>query len=721
MKPNIIASLLIWPATAALLLTLYLGGALTDFEAMSYDWRMQTFNQGKAAPQQVAIIMIDEESLAYMEAEVGGWPWPRSVHGDLIEMLASVEALSGNPPRALLFDIIFPQRDLRDLGSTTTSSHDLRLADESAANDFVVHALHFGDETGETRSNPHILARRLDTTDTTTLSALALSHDGQAMIAPYAPLDAATPHIGVVSTGNDGDGTYRRTRLLHRQGEALFPSLSLAALLTATDATIGPGADGTLMVNDQAIPVMADGSYLINYYDKFATYRYSSLISAHKRLRAGDIDEELEQLMTELQGKILFVGTNSLGLYDMKPTPLNKNDPGVFIHASVVGNILSGDFLRQPGRWLTITLILGLALLCSALTLWHSRPLLRLLASPLLMALCTGLALWLFSRNIVVDMIAPLLSSGVAWGGSFLYLTFTEGRDKRRIRRMLSQYVSPAILAEVEKKHEEFLKAEIGTRDNLTILFSDIRNFTGISESMEAERVVEMLNIYISRMNEAIFMYEGTIDKFIGDAIMAFWGAPIRTGDHAHKAVLAAMRMIRFLPEVNEELQQHGYQPLAIGIGLNSGEVVHGNIGSEKKINYTVIGDNVNLASRLEGLTKQYDTPIIISEFTRTEIFQTIPCRLLDLVRVKGKQHPVRLYAPVICDSEQEKQQAFELCQAHEEAFERYLRRDWQGALDRYARLPVDPARNMMMERCQRYLQEMPEEQWDGVFTMKTK
>lgn len=713
-KPKVTASLLIWLASSGLSLLLYLSGMLTGIEAMSYDWRMRLFNSDKAAPPEVAIIMIDEASMAYMEPMAGRWPWPRSVHADLIEVLSAFG------PKAVLFDLIFAERDRQGVTDGQLSPHDQRLVNESAANEFVVHAVHFGESQQAQPVAAAIADKAVSVNLAGPLDLWSLPHEQQQMITPFSPLDAAARHLGIVSAEADPDGVYRRSHLLHRQGDFFFPALSTAGLLIDGNATVSGHRAGQLEINGRPVPLAADGSYLINHYARITSYPYSLLISTHRKLRDGDV-ENLELDPSELEGKILFVGTNATALYDMKPTPLDASAPGVFIHASITGNILTGDFLRPITPSLTITLLLLLGLLCSGASLWHERPVLRLVAAPILTAAFVAISLWLFSSNVVTELMAPLLAAGGGWGGAFLYLSFTEGRDKRRIRRMLSQYVSPAILTEVEKRHEEFLDAEVGTRENLTILFSDIRSFTSISESMEAEKVVEMLNIYMTRMNDAIFMFDGTIDKFIGDAIMAFWGAPLRTPDHAYKAVLSAMRMIRYLPEVNEELSQRGYAPLAIGIGINTGEVVLGNIGSNKKLDYTVIGDNVNLASRLEGLTKQYDCPIVISEYTQAQVGQTIPCRLLDLVRVKGKHHPIRLYAPVIADSEQEIEQGFALCEAHEQAFRAYLEQDWGKALELYQRLPEDYARNMMMERCRVYQREMPEDQWDGVFTMKTK
>ena len=289
---------------------------------------------------------------------------------------------------------------------------------------------------------------------------------------------------------------------------------------------------------------------------------------------------------------------------------------------------------------------------------------------------------------------------------------------------MLAQYVSPAVLASVVDKYEDYLKAEIGSKEKVSILFADIRGFTSLSETLTAEKTVEMLNTYFSAMTEVIFSYHGTIDKFIGDAIMAFWGAPLPFKEHAKNAVMAAMKMHDKLSEVNQTLMEKGFDSVHIGIGINTGEVILGNIGSDRKLDYTVIGDNVNLASRLEGLTKQYGCGIIISEFTYAQIKDHIPCRIVDMVRVKGKQHPIKIYTPIICPAsaaDQPKVEAQLLSDKTQTAFNYYLSRRWQQALQHYQDLPEDNIRTIFMQRCRQYLQMEPPIQWNGVYTLTEK
>lgn len=727
MRKNLTVSLLL--SLLVLLLTgiLHASGSLQRLEWQTQDWRMRTYNAEKHAPDDIAIIMIDEPSLTYMSDLVGRWPWPRSVHADLIQFLAGAE------PRALLFDVLFTEKQHADVDGQL-NDHDMALVAETGAADFVIHAVHF-DKDDQASKQPDAKvpggfverfslnpASRNLVSDAL-LQVLPRNHAQEKIMLPITQLYESAPGIGVVYAASDADGIYRRVNLLHRYQDNVYPALSLAGLMQGADSQSIGYSTGHLKISGQSVPIAHDSTFLINHYGKFNTYSYSWIMSAKRRFEEGEM-EGIQELFDELKDKIIYVGANAAAVYDLKPTPMSSVAAGVFIHASATGNILEGDFLRETGAVTTFMLTMILTLLTCFSVIFTTTLSLRIVVPMSLFVVYNISAYLFFSGNLVLDMVAPSMGIVLAWSCAYMYLTFTEGKDKRKVRKVLSQYVSPAVLAEVVDKYDDFLQAEVGTKENLTILFSDIRSFTTLSETMSGERVVEMLNIYFSRMTDAIYAHNGTVDKFIGDAIMAFWGAPIRTNGHAREAVLAAIRMIKILPEVNADLEIKGYQPLEIGIGLNSGEVVLGNIGSDKKLDYTVIGDNVNLASRLEGLTKQYGCPILFTEYTYEYIREEIPCRIVDLVRVKGKLHPIRIYAPLLME-DGESSETFSdtagLAVLTAEGFNHYLNRQWQQAIDCYRKMPADKIQQLMIERCSAYQESQPHEDWDGVFTMKTK
>jgi adenylate cyclase len=256
-----------------------------------------------------------------------------------------------------------------------------------------------------------------------------------------------------------------------------------------------------------------------------------------------------------------------------------------------------------------------------------------------------GYAFASFKSNVQVELIPFLFSSATTGFISFAYLTFTEGADKNRVSKLFAQYVSKEVLDEMMNHYEEHLKSSAGQKVELTVLFSDIRGFTTMSENSDPEKIVEILNIHFTVMADIILKHNGTIDKYIGDAIMAFWGAPLKTKDHAEQAVLAGIEMLEGLKEVNRILQEKGCEhELQIGIGINTGMATIGNIGSAKKMNYTIVGDAVNLSSRLESITKEHKTPLLFSEYTYKQIKHKIPCKLIGNVTVKGREQSVDIY-----------------------------------------------------------------------------
>jgi adenylate cyclase len=708
---------LIMVASGLLLTALHLGGALQRLEWLSYDLRMQATRDAMTKPSEVAVILIDEASLKAMEPVVGRWPWPRSVHADILDFINSGQ------PRAVVYDILFSERESTPglpLGDTL-SANDQRLA-AATGDGHVIHAMQIyadhQDEINQTLLD-HPLPGPLSAMALTTrrLSAelgISLTQHNNVYYAPFDACYNAASGLGVVNVDPDADGVHRRLRLLQAYQDRAFPSLGLAPLIYRDRV-----ADPALLHNYQSSlsAMTRDGGILVNYYDAIETYSMSGVIASAQQVMNGDVEHLLID-PAEFKDKIIFIGASAAGLEDLKATPLSANTPGVYLHAATTANLLHDEILHEWPRSysIIITLALGVATLLAILL--QRRMLLQLAIAALIAAAYVAINLWAFRQQLVIDLALPLASIISAASLSFLYLLFTEGRDRRRVRAMLGQYVSPAVLNTVLERYQNQLEAEVGSEECLTILFSDIRGFTNLSETQSAAKVVEMLNYYFSSMTDAIFSHDGTIDKFIGDAIMAFWGAPIREEAHAIKGVRAAMEMHSRLAEVNQWLTSKGYTTIDIGVGLNTGAVILGNIGSSRKLDYTIIGDNVNLASRLEGLTKPYGCPIIISEYTYDQLKGEIPCYLVDLVRVKGKQHPIKIYAPII---NTDITQASQFAQISETAFTHYLAREWSLATRAYQQLPESEYQKKFIHRCHDYQQSPPPAEWDGVYTMTTK
>lgn len=729
---------------AALLVNLgFYSGLFEALELKAFDMRAK-YNSSPSSPD-VAIILVDEASLRGMNPIVGRWPWPRSVHADVVDFLA----MSG--AKAVLFDILFTENE-RVFGTPkgVLSPSDKSLVQATAAAGNVYHAAQIViDEDDE--YNKSLLNRPMPKDFSGRFSvdlkgAPASSHNN--FYLPFKELYKAANGMGIVEFLSDPDGVYRRTKLFRHYQGSFYPVLPVAPLLdilkpeslrqdadkiTLIGAQAGSQAGLSPQLTNLEVPLQKDGSYLIKMHGDFKPYSMSGVLSSIQKIKMGNL-EGLPVSPDDFTDKVVFIGGSAVGIEDLKPTSMGSGIPGVYLHASAYSNIIRGDFLRYSGPLVTSLSILLLAVIVTVSILWSRNVIYYQLAVPFLLAfLYLFVSFWGYRHNILLDMVAPTMSILISWMGSFAFLSITEGKDKRKIKRMLSQYVSPSILATlIDKSPQDVLKAEVGSKENLTILFSDIRGFTSISERLAAEQVVELLNGYLREMVDVIFKHEGTLDKFIGDAIMAFWGAPIRTGDHAMRTVLAAFDMRRQLRIFNQELAAKGGFPLDMGVGINTGDVILGNIGSEKKLDYTIIGDNVNLASRMEGLTKEYGSPILITESTYESIKASVPCRIIDMVRVVGKKQGIRIYEPIdmrdgdMREGDMHKGDAPDrLAPLSEEAFNHYLKRDWDAAIKCYTGIlaisPDDKVSKMFVGRCDGYKTAEPPADWDGVYTMLKK
>lgn len=713
---NFLLRILLPMAAAIVVSLLYSANAFERLEWLTYDQRMQWFSEDRQLHPDIAVILIDEASLGAMNRLVGRFPWPRSIYADLLDFLALGE------PKAVVFDILFSEREVEPgQNATTLSANDARLIDATREAGLVYHAgqIYIDDQVSVQNAMPMPIdfVRRFAWHNT-----VGFSNANNSYSLPIDGLYAAAKGVGVVGIESDADGIYRRMKLFHLYQNKAFPGLSIAALINQDTPISWLSTTNNIVIGERNIPTGQDESVLINMYRTYERFSFAGLIASKQQINAGDIENILIS-PEEFRNKIVFIGASAAGLEDAKATPLSTKTPGVLLHAFTASNYLDGSFLRPASALVTLISIFLLAFLTSGVILKYPLLWVEMLL-PLILAIIFSLgACWQFKNYLVLDMAAPLAALLLSWLMTVVYLSFTEGKDKRRVRRMLAQYVSPSILAEVVDKYEDLIQARMGRKEHITILFSDVRGFTTISEKLQAEEVVEILNCHFGEMSEVIFKYDGTLDKFIGDAIMAFWGAPIKTADHAIKAVTAAMEMAQRLGRVNEVLRAKSLPPISIGIGLNTGDVILGNIGSERKLDYTVIGDNVNLASRMEGLTSKYGCAVLISESTYKEIASVIPCAMVDIVRVKGKHTSIGIYRPLVLPqaSPEQLSDARDIASATQHAFNLYLNREWQAAVEAFEKLPDDSSVQVLLDRCKNFRENSPPEDWDGAFTMTAK
>lgn len=535
---------------------------------------------------------------------------------------------------------------------------------------------------------------------------------------PAAQLLSSARTFGAINASPDPDGVNRSMPLLlgFDGADRLLPSLPLQAVAVALDTPIeiiarqdalNPSA---IRLGDREIPLELGASALIHWYGPFQG-------GGMPTLSAAEILSETHDAQWA-KDRVVFIAATAIGTHDQRVTALERATPGVYIHASLAQNLLDGQHLHRPpyGAFLDLLIIFGIGLISGWLT--RFRTLTALLASALLAVAWMLLdALLIFPSGIVVPVVLPVTQVFITLLAASMWSYLVEERERRQTRTAFSRYLSPGVLHQVLSDPEGYLRLG-GRRYEATVLFSDIRGFTTISEQLSPERLGELINRYLTPMTAIVFRHNGTLDKYIGDAVMAFWGAPVVQHDHALLAARAALEMVKTLKTVNQSLEARGLPQLEIGIGLSSGEMTIGNLGSHDHFAYTALGDRVNLGARLEGQTKVYGVPILISEATYQAVARELLCREIVSVRVKGKHEPVRVYE--LIGEREEAKAEFPFVEAFEKALKAFRMRRFDEAAQLFrqaAALREGPVKScaLYLSWCEAYRITPPPDDWDGV------
>ncbi len=545
-----------------------------------------------------------------------------------------------------------------------------------------------------------------------------------AVQAPLPKFAKGADSFGYFNVPPDLDGPMRRVRLLNRHEDEFHLALSLVAAskyvgggIYPLNGTIKPDItlDGIALTSDRIVPTDLHGRMLINYYEApenyFPTYSVADFID-------GTVGPET------YKDKIVVFGMTAKGLYDLRPTPFSATTPGVYIHASAMQNMLDGFYLE---RYYGLALVEILFYIILGLFLGLVLPRIPAWGGLLATLGFAGVLYWVdttyvFSQGIWMLNVLPTLQAFATFLGVTIHGYLTEGREKRQIRKAFQFYLTKSVVDEMLKDTDKLKLG--GEKRTCSVLFSDIRGFTTISERLSPEQLVYLLNAYLTPMTNIVFKYDGTLDKYMGDAVMAIFGAPIAHKDHALRACETALDMMDELHVLQEQWREEGLPEIDIGIGVNTGPMSVGNMGSEVRFDYTVMGDNVNLGSRLEGINKQYGSNIIISSYTYDEVKEHLYAREIDSVRVKGKREPVVIYE-LLGRGEPQGQEA-EAMQSFAQGITHYKDQDWEQAIALFSAVrdelkPNDFASNMYVQRCEAMRENPPGAGWDGVFTMTTK
>lgn len=638
--------------------------------------------------QRVAIIAMDDRSIEKLGYWVG---WERSYYTRVIQYLAEARA------RVVALDVSFEQ----------DRPGDDQLAKTISEAGMVVQPVAGSPNLPEPARAGEVIRFK-------------------GLIQPQPELAAASAALGHANVLPDGDGAVRTSALLIQVDQRDYPSLALAAVgqyLRRPQLLDAPPSIPHLRALGRAVPVDPFYRMKVNYVggpslpDVPSTFTTVSFVDVLE----GRVDPAL------FRDRIVFVGLlGATGFADDYWVPTSEAGTGkmagVEIHANAAVTILSGSFLAPQEEIGTIIAVLLLSVACAALAVALPTLLAAVGAFGLALAYML-LAFTMFDRGTMLNVIYPQLGIALSFIGVIVYRVVFEEAERRATLKAMSQYLSPAVMHEVMKDPGKLGLG--GQKREMTVLFSDIRGFTSVSEKLDPQQLVHLLNEYLTAMTEVVFKYGGVLDKYMGDAIMAFWGAPVSQPDHAARACDTALGMMEELRILQARWEREGVPRLDIGIGLNTGMMSVGNMGSFKRFDYTVMGDAVNLGSRLEGLNKEYATNIVISQYSWDQVRDAgFLARYLDLVAVKGKSEPVAIYE-LLGRGEIQDPQRVEMLRLYEAGVELYQQRQWEAAQEAFAKaLELDPRDGpaaVYLERSRQLSATPPPEDWNGVYVMKHK
>ena len=735
--------LIVAGVTLGVIILLLLRLPVTEFiELKLYDLKFLYRGARPPAPE-IALVAVDDDSVK----KVGRWPWSREVMARLIGRIKESEA------RVLGLDIIFAERQ-ETAAMTALNRLRRELTQENAATPQVLALLAQEAKRADVDS---LLARVTGQGTPTVLGFFFVGVGGKTLapkigqtLGPKAirastynmvrwldqhtrrlpvmgaeAVEVNLPEITENAAGGgyfnmvpDPDGIVRWLPLALAYGPDIFAPLTLVTLQhyrqkEPLGITLSRFGVEEIRLGREIIPVDSFGRMFINYLGPpgiFPTYSAAQVLD-------GSLPREA------LKDKLVLLGATAVGIFDLRVTPFSGICPGLEIQATVLDNILRQDFIRTPAHTTLTTMGMVLAIgLIFWLMLPHLSPVGAIAITLLVVQAYLALNYLAFRYyGLHLEVFYPLLEVAGVYTGITLQRFLAEERERVRIKKAFQSYVAPEVVNQIIR-HPDKLRLG-GERRELSILFSDIRGFTTLSETMEPEAVVEVLHDYLNPMSEIVVRHGGTLDKYIGDAIMALYGAPLDQPDHSRRACRTALEMVRTLKDLDREWVERGRPALKIGIGINSGLVSVGNMGSNRLFDYTAIGDNVNLASRLEGLNKFYGTEILVSAATVEHLDQDFYFREVDLVRVKGKKHPIAIYEVLGEGAPEGKLARF--LELYTEALACFREGRWAEGLKAFQAAaglnPHDALCAHYLQLTEKYAENPPGPDWDGVTTMADK
>ncbi len=688
-------------------LVFFVPGWLDRWEAKTWDWRVNLMAKPSPATQKIRVILLDQGSLDWARQENAlSWPWPREVYGTIIRFCKRAGA------KSLSFDVLFTEP------SKYGVADDRSLASEIQKFDNFVSAVFLSRKSGSEQKWPEAVpvpSLKIQGLD----EWLAWTgHEAFPRASfPVQEIAKAAGSLANVHLNPDFDSVYRRIALFEVFDGKILPSLALAGYLGDSRDMPLKITEGRFLLGGMEIPIDSEGRAILNFRGPSGTHKSYSAASIMQSELHLQNNEAPYVSPDEFRGAHVLFGFSAPGLYDLRPTPVSGVYPGVEISATMLDNLLADDFIHPVPTVYVVVITLIMVLLAGVATSRVSGFFPSVVVDILFISAPVVLCLMVYRLGFWMPLVVQ--ETGVAvtlFTAGLIYYT-TEGRQKMFIKNAFKQYLSPDVIEQIIE-HPDRLKLG-GERKMLSIFFSDIEGFTGISEGLDPEALTHLLNVYLTAMTDIIHEEGGTVDKYEGDAIIAFWNAPLTQPDHAVRCVRAALRCQAKLAEMRPSFRESLGKDLKMRIGINTGYAVVGNMGSHSRFDYTMIGDAVNLASRLEGINKQFGTYTLISQTTKEEMADAFPAREVSRVAVVGRKEPVVVHEPLLPeDMNEQKQKTLAIFL---KALNLYYGGDFDQAGSVFADIARhDPVAQIYVEKCTELLARPPED-WQGVWVVTTK
>ncbi len=710
MNKKIVRSIFIIASVFIVIFSLFSFTQVFDsLENKSYDFRVNLFANTHSPSEKITVVVLDQDSIDWAQKEMGwSWPWPRSAYGDIVDYFNRANAYS------VSFDVLYTEPSIYG------SDDDLAFATASQNYGSVIQTVFFSNQYGnqsfwpENANVPNFMVDGFD--ESVLRDSNVFQTNG---LFPIPVLAETAQTVSNISSVIDSDGIIRRNRFFNIFDNTVVPGLALAAYVAQDNSEKELSYDAKkheLTILNSVVPTDIDGSVKLRFrknLDSYIPYSARDILESEYSLDAGK-----EPLLSpaDFENNYVFFCYYAPGLFDICASPVSTSYPGCGIHITTLDNLLQGDFIADFPLSLNFILIF----IFSIFGVISQRSTLKMtfvfMPSAIIFLLATVSFGYIWGYNI--PFVAPLFALLLSYFIAFLYSYNTEYKQKRFIRSTFKQYLSPVVIDQL-LEHPEQVKLG-GELRELSIFFSDIEGFTSISEKLDPQQLTEFLNEYLTAMTDIILESGGTIDKYEGDAIIAFWNAPLDQENHSLQAIESAIKCQLVLEKMNESLQKITGKSVKMRIGLNTGKAVVGNMGSSKRFDYTMIGDSVNLAARLEGLNKQFGTYTMCTEKTMCDAKKagsTLSFRELAKVVVVGKKEAIRVFEPMPTDEFLQKKEVLEVFSA---GLEEFYNGNINSALTRFESIrEIDRPAYFYVMKCQKLLETS--EICDGIWHAESK